>query len=108
MKRIEYTGAGGEYFFTNSLLIGKDILSVKKDGIGCSRIVQGVDPVAKQARYFNALGRMWFAFPFEPGEMGIVLYQDATDVCFEVTIEPGSGLPNAFAGFPYSASFLVD
>lgn len=77
MKRFEYTSGGNENQFTSSLLIGKTILSFKKDGIGYSPIITTLtDPVNKELRYFDYSGNFTVAQNYEPGEKAIILYQD--------------------------------
>lgn len=76
MKRLEYTGVGGEVSFTNSLLIGKDIQVVEKDGIGNSKIILTGTPVGKEVLFTSATGTLEWAIPFEIGEEAWVNYQD--------------------------------
>lgn len=111
MKRLEYMASGGENNFSNTLLIGKDILAVYKDGIGSSKIISGGGVLLnKEAGYRNPTGNISFANTFERGEKAIVLYQDGNieDICIEPLLRPGPGLPDATVGVPYSASLFVD
>jgi hypothetical protein len=68
--------AGGELSFTSSLLIGKDILSVVKDGMGQATIITSGIPVGKECLYDLSTGTFTFAVQFEAGEEAYVLYQD--------------------------------
>jgi hypothetical protein len=105
MKKLEYTATGGEQDITSTLLIGKTILSVLKDGIGYTKIVT-TTPTGNQVQYINYLGQIVFPVQLTPGESLLVLYQDNGNVCFPVTI-PDFSLPDAVAGMPYSASFFI-
>jgi hypothetical protein len=105
MKKLEYTATGGEQDVTSTLLIGKTILSVLKDGIGYTKIVT-TTPGEKEVQYINYKGQIVFPVQLTPGESILVLYQDNGNVCFPVTI-PDFSLPDAVAGMPYSASFFI-
>ncbi len=76
VKRLEYTGVGGELGFTNALLIDKDIIAVNKDGLGNSKIVTTGSPASKEVKYTAATGTLLWAVEFEPNEEAYVLYQD--------------------------------
>ncbi len=76
VKRYEYTGIGGEFGFTDTQLIGKDILEVNKDGISNSRIIISGTPINKEVKYISATGQFIWAMAIEPGEEIYVLYQD--------------------------------
>lgn len=76
VKRLEYTGTGGETGFTNALLINKDILAVHKDGIGNSKIITVGTPASKEVKYTTGTGAFEWAVTFEAGEEAYVLYQD--------------------------------
>lgn len=76
VKRLDFTAAGGETSFTDTLLINKDILAVHKDGIGNASIVTSGTPVNKEAKYTTATGTITWAIEFEPEEKAYVLYQD--------------------------------
>ena len=68
--------AGGETSFVISALIGKDILSVTKDGMGNNDIILSGTPVAKEVKYDTTTGTFTWAVPFETGENYFILYQD--------------------------------
>lgn len=83
VKRLEYTGIGGEIYFEDALLNNVDIVAVDKDGIGRAKLilVGSPDPATKEVLYEpnyagTGAGRLTFAQPFEPNEMSVVLYQD--------------------------------
>ena len=76
VKRLQYTGVGAETGFTDSALIGKDILEVVKDGLGQAKIILSGTPVGKEALYTSASGTIDFGVLFEAGEESYVLYQD--------------------------------
>jgi hypothetical protein len=75
MNRLEYTGTGGEFSFTDASLIGKDVLSIHKDGLGFSKIILSGTPINKEAKFDNVTGTIEFGVPFEPSEEAYVLYQ---------------------------------
>lgn len=78
MKRLDYEGTGGEIYFSDSLLIGKSIIEVVKDGQGRSAILTAGTPLNQEVKYTSASGR--FDFPagqeFYAGENAYVLYQE--------------------------------
>lgn len=78
VQRYVYTGIGGEEFFIEPLLIGKDILSVDKDGIGRADIITvgDPDPATKEVLYVSATGEFKYAQPFEANEKSVILFQD--------------------------------
>ena len=83
VKRLEYTGIGGEVYFEDALLNNVDIVAVDKDGIGRAKLilVGSPDPATKEVLYESnyagtGVGRLTFAQPFEPNEMAVILYQD--------------------------------
>lgn len=76
VKRLEYTGTGGEFSFTNTALINKDVLAVHKDGIGNSKVINTGTPASKEALFDDTTGTVTWAIPFETGEESYVLYQD--------------------------------
>ena len=67
---------GGETSFVIASLIGKDILSVTKDGVGNNDIILSGTPVAKEVKYETTTGTFTWAIPFEAGENYFILYQD--------------------------------
>jgi hypothetical protein len=73
---VSLSMAGGEVSFTSSLLIGKDILSVVKDGMGQAIIITSGIPVGKECLYDTTTGTFTFAVQFETGEEAYVLFQD--------------------------------
>lgn len=75
MQRLEYTGTGGEFSFTDTALIGKDVVAIHKDGIGNSKIILSGTPLNKEAKFDNTTGTIEWAIPFEPNEEAYVLYQ---------------------------------
>lgn len=66
----------GDTSFSSSLLIGKDILEVVKDGLGQAILITSGTPVGKEAKYTTSTGTIEFAVQFEAGEEAYVLYQD--------------------------------
>jgi hypothetical protein len=76
VKRYEYSGTGGEFSFSSSLLIGKDVLEVVKDGLGRAELITSGTPNNNQAKYTSATGTIEVAMAFEPDEKAYVLYQD--------------------------------
>lgn len=76
--RYEYTATGGETYFEDADLIGVEILDVNRDGVGYSPIITTGTPIAKEAKYTGASGRITFPSPMEPGEEVFVIYQDIT------------------------------
>lgn len=76
VERYPYSGVGGETGFTDAALIGKEILEVVKDGIGCSAILLSGTPIGKEVKYVSATGEFLFGIPFEPDEQAYILYQD--------------------------------
>ena len=107
MKKYEYIATGGETSITTDLLIGKTILSVEKDGVGYTKIIITGTPTDKHVLYTNSTGTISFASELTAGEYILVLYEDNGNVCFPVAIQSGFTLPDAVAGFAYSASFYV-
>jgi len=75
MTRFEYTGIGGEVSFSNSVLIGKDIQVVTKDGIAFSRIITTGTPLNKEVKYTSSTGTIEFAMTVETGEEIVINYQ---------------------------------
>lgn len=85
VKRIEYTGVGGEDEINLPITIGKRILAVHKDGIGSAEFIIAGTPVDKQVfinsvgiengQPLNIDGKFKFAVPFEPNEIAYVLYR---------------------------------
>ena len=75
VTRLEYTGTGGEYSFTDSALIGKDVVAVHKDGIGNSKLILSGTPINKEAKFDSTTGTITFGIPFEESEEAYVLYQ---------------------------------
>jgi len=75
VTRLEYTGIGGEYSFTDSSLIGKDVVIINKDGIGNSKIILSGTPINKEAKFDSTTGTITWGIPFEPGEEAYVIYQ---------------------------------
>lgn len=76
VKRLEYTGVGGETSFTNALLIGKDVIAAHKDGIGAAKKITSGTPVNKEFRHISASGQVLFGTPYNTDEESYVLYQD--------------------------------
>ena len=78
MKRLEYTGVAGEYFFTSAALNLVDVIDVVVDGGGRSKIITSGTPVNQEAKYTSALGvgRIEIPQPMESGTEVYVLYQD--------------------------------
>jgi hypothetical protein len=75
MQRLEYTGIGGEYSFTDTILIGKTILAAHKDGIGNSKLILTGTPLNKEVKFDSATGLVEWGIPFEPNEEAYILYQ---------------------------------
>lgn len=78
MKRLEYTGVAGEYFFTSAALNLVDVIDVVVDGVGRSKIITSGTPVNQEAKYTSGLGvgRIEIGQPIEAGVEVYVLYQD--------------------------------
>lgn len=85
MRRLEYTatafGTGLFQVRRFSLLVGKTILAVYKDGIGMTKITATTDPFAplptgKHATFNPDTGTLAVPSKFEPGEITVILYQD--------------------------------
>jgi hypothetical protein len=78
MKRLEYTGVAGEYFFTSAALNLVDVIDVVVDGGGRSKIITSGTPVNQEAKYTSAygVGRIEIPQPMEAGTEVYVLYQD--------------------------------
>lgn len=78
VKRLEYTGISGEYYFTNALLNLVDVIDVVVDGVGRSKIITSGTPVSQEAKYTSSggLGRIEIAQPLDTGIEVYVLYQD--------------------------------
>jgi hypothetical protein len=76
VKRLEYSGIGGESSFTSALLIAKDVIEVVKDGMGRSELITVGTANNNQAKYTSATGTITFAIEFAAGEKAYVLYQD--------------------------------
>ena len=77
VKRYEYTAVGGELGFTDALLIGKDIISVSKNGLDNAKLITTGSPASKEVKYTIATGTFLWAIEFETaGEVAVILYQD--------------------------------
>ena len=76
VHRFEYEAVGGETEFSDSELIGKDIIDVVCDGIGRSGIITSGTPVGQEVRYNSGLGKLIFPFDLAAGTEVYVLYQD--------------------------------
>lgn len=73
IKVFNYTADGGEYQFTSSLLIGKSVFGVFKDGV--QYVVKDALPVSgKEVYYEDSTGEFTFSTYFEAGEIATVLY----------------------------------
>lgn len=73
IKVYNYTADGGEYQFTSSLLIGKSVFGVFKDGV--QYVVKDALPVSgKEVYYEDSTGEFTFSTYFEAGEIATVLY----------------------------------
>lgn len=68
-------GAGGEFSVTSSLLIGRNIVKVSRDGVDASSIISTGSPVNKQALYETSTGTVSFENALETGEQIKILYQ---------------------------------
>jgi hypothetical protein len=77
-----------------------------KDGVGMSKIVT-IAPQDKQAQYLISTGGIYFKSKLSENEDVVVLYADAENVCFPVSIQDAQ-LPDAVAGFAYNASLIVN
>lgn len=75
--RYEYTATGGEVSVIDSVLSGKVILDVNKDGLGRSKILNSGSPVAKQVMYNSGAGSITFPQPFEPNEEIFIIYKNS-------------------------------
>lgn len=79
MKRLEYTGIGGEYSFTDAALVNKDVQIVTRDGIAYSKLITAGTPIDKEVKYVAAAGSIEFSSSLPPlaaGEEVVVSYQD--------------------------------
>lgn len=72
IKILNYVGEGGEVTFTNSLLIGKNIFAVFKDGI--QQVIVTGTPVGKEVKIDIVTGEVTFGIQFENGEIATILY----------------------------------
>lgn len=106
MRKYEYIAIGGESSFSSDELIGKDILSVIRDGDGCSKIVS-VSPTNNQAQYVISTGTIAFASQLDSGTEVLVLFQDKGNVCFPPSIPGSYIMPGINAGFNYASSFYI-
>jgi len=75
VTRFQYTAIGGEFSFTDSSLIGKNIVGVSRDGVNASNIISSGTVVDKEAKYETLTGQITFASYLEPNEEVIILYQ---------------------------------
>jgi len=73
--RFEYTAVGGELSFTDTSLIGMNIVGVSRDGVNASNIISSGTVVDKEAKYETTTGQISFAIALEPNEEVIILYQ---------------------------------
>lgn len=73
IKVFNYTAVGGEYEFTDSILIGKTVFGAFKDGV--QYLVKFTDPATGKEVYYNSTtgAFVWGAY-FEPGEVATILY----------------------------------
>ena len=123
MIRLEYiipSGPGKITLVGNTLslpeIIGKEILSVTKDGVGLTeiiptsltyeKIIGGIS--GKHCLYNSSEGFIATADDFIPGVLVIILYQDITGFCAPPVLQSAYILPDAFAELDYAASFTVD
>lgn len=77
VKRYEFTGSGGETFFTYSDLIGRTIDAVIRENNPALGMITSGTPSEKQFKYISSSGKIEFAAtnPIGSGEIIIVLYK---------------------------------
>lgn len=76
IMRIEYTGTGGETFFTLSATINKEILEVSRESSDALFIITSGTPGAKQVKFTAASGRFDIdGNPAGVGEQFVILYR---------------------------------
>lgn len=71
---FEYTATGGETFFSDSSLIGKNIVGAFK--YSNYAVITSGTPVGLENKYTSASGRFDWPIAFEPGEYILIQYQD--------------------------------
>lgn len=76
VKRFEYTATGGETGFTNTSLVGKDVIEVVLDGISRSKIITAGTPTDQEAKYTSGTGGITFPMTLDADMEVYVLYQD--------------------------------
>ena len=78
VKRLEYTGIAGEYFFTSGLLNLVDVISCTVDGQERSIKITSGTPVNQEFKYTSGsgVGRIEIGQPIDNGVQVVVLYQD--------------------------------
>ena len=106
MRKFEYIAIGGGYGFSDPSLVGKRIISLKKSGVGYSKIVTST-PTGKEVQYIISEGSINLPDQFSPREVISILYEDLVTFCLPVAIQSGFVLPDTFAGLPYNASFFI-
>ena len=77
VMRLEYTATGGEYSFTDALLIGKTAIAIFRDGLEQSKLLLTGTPINKEVLFNSVTGSLTFdaGNPLSTGEEIAVLYQ---------------------------------
>jgi hypothetical protein len=75
VMRFEYTGVGGELFFTSTVLENKTVFGISRDGVMASQILSSGTPIGKEAKYEDSTGTITFGVELETNEKVIILYQ---------------------------------
>lgn len=70
----DYTGIGGESDFTVGVLAGRYVFWAGKDGVGFKILRETGTPSGKEVLNVKTAGSMAWGIPFEPLEVGTVLY----------------------------------
>lgn len=73
-ETYNYYGEGGETTWTESDLIGKQILGAFKDGVGFEVIYSGT-PTGKQVKYSFLTGTFLWSVAYTPGEYTLIQYR---------------------------------
>jgi hypothetical protein len=69
----DYTATGGESTISNAVLIGVDVLDVRRNGIGLQVITVGA-PNGSQCKFDASTGQIEFGMSLGAGEYILVIY----------------------------------
>jgi hypothetical protein len=69
----DYTATGGETTISNSILIGVDVLDVRRNGIGLEVVFTGT-PTGSQVKFTQGSGSLEFGFALGADEYILVIY----------------------------------